>query len=433
MIQLKEEHLKREIGVWGQSANIINIIIGAGIFVLPAIVAEGLGAAGVLAYLVCGLLVGLIMFCFAEVGSKITLSGGAYTYIEAAFGKYAGFVATWLFLYACVTADAAVVNALADVLGTMIPVFKAQWFRVLFFFALFAGLAWLNVVGVKQGIGLVKFNTIAKLAPLLLLVLVGWTQITGSNLQWEGMPSVSSLGEISLILFFAFQGAESALTVGGEVRDPHRTIPKSILFGVGGILILYILIQVTAQGVLGDALANAKDAPLAEAAKVILGPFGFTCMIVGAAISMFGYLSGEILSIPRVVYRASLDNVIPIKVLSKVHPKFTTPFVAIIAWAALDFLLASVGGFKQLAIASSAAILLLYLGVAFSAMKLRKTNVDSIGFKTPGGFIIPVAASIGIFWVLTNLTRNELIGIIVFLGVVSLIYFAMVEIRKQKK
>ena len=429
---MQQEHLKREIGVWGLSANIINIIVGAGIFVLPAIVAEGLGAAGVLAYLFCGLLVALIMFCFAEVGSKITISGGVYAYTEVAFGKYAGFLTTWLFLYACITADAAVVNALADVLGSVIPAFKIQVVRILFFFVVFAGLAYVNVAGVKQGIGLVKFNTIAKLTPLLLLVLIGLTQISGSNLQWEGMSPLSSFGEVSLVLFFAFQGAESALTVGGEVRNPHRTIPKSIFLGVGGILLLYILIQTTAQGVLGASLATAKDAPLAEAAKVIFGPVGFTFMIVGAAISMFGYLSGEILSIPRVAYRASLDNVIPIKVLSRIHPKYATPFIAIIIYAAMDFLLASAGGFKQLAIASSAAILLIYLGVALSAIKLRKKSEENAGFKTPGGYLIPVAAILTIVWLLSNLTRKELVVVTAFIAGISVFFLIMRRIHLIK-
>ncbi|GAO30264.1 amino acid permease [Geofilum rubicundum] len=105
------EGLKRKIGAWGLSANLVNIVVGAGIFVLPAIVAEGLGPASILAYLLCGVLLFLIMLCFAEAGSKVTSSGGAYAYIEAAFGKYPGFITSVLFLLSCMTADAAVANA----------------------------------------------------------------------------------------------------------------------------------------------------------------------------------------------------------------------------------------------------------------------------------------------------------------------------------
>src|ERR1700712_3399487 len=108
-----DEGLKRQIGLWGLTSNIINTIIGAGIFVLPAIVSEGLGSAGLLAYLFCGFLMTMILLCFAEVGSKVTVTGGAYAYIEAAFGKYFGFITTNLFIFgASLMATAAVANAI---------------------------------------------------------------------------------------------------------------------------------------------------------------------------------------------------------------------------------------------------------------------------------------------------------------------------------
>ena len=107
--------LKREIGTWGLSASIINGIVGAGIFVLPAVVAEGLGAAGILAYLFCGFLVALVMLCFAEAGSKVATSGGAYAFIETAFGRYPGFLTSMLSVAGTIASDAAIANALADI------------------------------------------------------------------------------------------------------------------------------------------------------------------------------------------------------------------------------------------------------------------------------------------------------------------------------
>src|SRR5450432_3459225 len=119
------EALKREIGVFGLASNQINIIVGAGIFVLPAIVAARLGTAGIIAYLFCGVLLSLIMLCYAEIGSKIVVTGGSYAYIESTFGKYAGFLTANIFvLGACITADAAVANALADTIAFALPVFK---------------------------------------------------------------------------------------------------------------------------------------------------------------------------------------------------------------------------------------------------------------------------------------------------------------------
>jgi APA family basic amino acid/polyamine antiporter len=428
------EGLKRKVGVWGLSANIVNIMVGAGIFVLPAIVAEGLGPAAVLAYLFCGFLITIIMLCFAEIGSSITLSGGAYAYIELAFGKYAGFLTANLFVFgAAVMADAAVANALADTLAYLFPIFKSNLFRPVFFVLIFSGLAYINVRGVKEGITLVKVITAVKLTPLILLVIAGWPHVSAPNLVWDHTPSLRELGEISLILFFAFQGSETGLNIGGEIKKPQKTIPKGILISIFGVLLLYILIQTIAQGILGSALSGFKDAPLAEAAKYVFGPYGVTLMLVCAAFSMFGNLSGEVLNLPRVIFRASGDGVIRPALLSRVHKKYATPHLAIISYAALACIFSITGEFRQLAILSSAAMLLIYLGVACAVIKFRRKEKAASGsFKIPGGIAVPVAAILTIFWFLSNLSLYEQAGIVLFMLLLSIIYL-LLNARNEKR
>src|SRR6056297_1049914 len=192
---LSSDGLKRTIGVWGLSANIVNIMVGAGIFVLPAIVAAGLGSASIIAYLFCGFLIALIMLCFAEAGSEITDSGGPYTYIESAFGKYAGFITANLFLIAILAAGGAVANAIADILSAFFPVLDYSHARTWFFLAMFGFFAGINIRGVRLGIVLVMFTTIAKLVPLFLLILIGWKDVSVSNLFWESMPPTESVGQ----------------------------------------------------------------------------------------------------------------------------------------------------------------------------------------------------------------------------------------------
>jgi basic amino acid/polyamine antiporter, APA family len=319
---ITNEGLKRKINAWGLSANLVNIIVGAGIFVLPAIVAEGLGPASILAYLLCGVLLFLIMLCFAEAGSKVTSSGGAYAYIEAAFGKYPGFITSVLFLLSCITADAAVANALIGVIGTMHPLFQNPVYKLLFFVLIFGGLALVNIIGVKQGIGLVKILTVVKLLPLILLVSVGWKEVEWTHFIWTDTPDVHSLGQMALLLFFAFQGAESGLAVSGEVNHPHKNVPKGIFIGLSAVLVLYVLIQYVSLGVLGDSLMDYKEAPLAEVAHQVFGRWGLIIMTAVAAFSMFGNLSGEVLSMPRVLFGAAHDRVIPVKILARVHLRF---------------------------------------------------------------------------------------------------------------
>lgn len=425
----KEEGLKRTIGVWGLSANMINIIVGAGIFVLPATVAAGLGSASILAYLFCGILIALVMLCFAEAGSEVTDSGGPYTYIESAFGPYFGFLTAILFLVSTLSADAAVANAVADLLSGWFPRLGEQWMRVFFFFVVFSLLAWINVRGVRHGLGLVAVTTIAKLAPLLVLVFIGWTEVSIVNLKWESIPEITDIGQMSLILFFAFMGAESGLSVGGEVKNPQRSIPKAIFIAIAGVLLLYMLLQTVSQGVLGDSLASFEENPLAEVGNQLFGPIGLTLISIGAAVSMFGNLSGEVLSMPRVLFGAARDNVIPISFLTRIHPKFDTPYTSITVYASIGFLLASLGGFETLAIFSSASILLVYLGVALAVIKLRKkAPIEFEAFRIPGGYTIPILASIIIVWFLSNLTGQERNYMLLLITALSAIYFL---IRKQ--
>jgi len=419
----KEEGLKRTVGVLGLSANIMNIIIGAGIFALPAIVASKMGASSIIAYLFCGILIALITLCFAEAGSKVTITGGPYAYIQRAFGDYAGFIGGFFTVAGTLFADAAVSNVLIDILGSMYPFFQIQWVRLLFLFVIFFGLATVNVFGVKQGIGLVKFNTLAKLIPLLLLVVFGWKDVNFINLQIESAPSLKQLGETSLILFFAFQGCETGLIVGGEIINPKRTVPRAILISILSLVILYALIQTVCQGVLGSELPNFTATPLAETAKVIFGSVGFAILIIGAAISMFGFLSGSILNNPRLIYALGRDHVIPIKSLSKIHKSFTTPYISIIIYACLAFIIATSGSFEKLAIIASSSMLIIYFGVAISVVKLRysqKTQPDE--FKIPGGLVVPILAMGIIIYFLSHLGKTEVIATGIFVGILSLIY-----------
>jgi amino acid transporter len=421
------EGLKREIGTWGLAANSVNIIIGAGIFILPFIVAERLGSGSIWAYILCGVLMALIMLCFVDVGTKITITGGAYSYIEKAFGRFAGFLTANIFIFgAAVMANAAVANGLADTLSYFFPIFKQLWVRILFFTIMFGSLAFVNVRGLKKGMALVKFNTIVKLVPLVMIAILGWFFINPSDIAITTGNSWSDIGEISLILLFAFVGAETALNVSGEIKNPERTIPKGILISVLIVVVLYILIQVIVQAILGDTILLYRDAPLAETAKVMFGSAGALTVIIGAAFSMFGNISGMVLNMPRILFAAARDKVVPLKSLAAIHPVFKTPHIAVIIYSLLGFVFASMGEFKQLAMLSSASYLIIYLGVILSAIRFRFSRPSGHGFlRNAKGYVIPAVSSLSIIWVLSNLPLNELIGMVVFISILGVIYLVI--------
>ena len=428
-----DEKLKRGIGVFGLATAVVNMTIGAGIFVLPALAAENLGAAAILCFVICGFAMFLIALCFAEIGSKVTTSGGVYTYIEKAFGPFAGFLSNYMFVFGCcVLSDAAIANALSSTLTHFFPYLATDWIRIMFFIVLFSGLAFINIRGVQHGLRFVMFTAFAKLIPLILIIGFGLGQISYDNLKWAEIPTMQNIGAGTLILFFTFLGVEGTVSNGGEFKNPSKTVPMGIISGLTFIILIYIAIQTVSQGILGDELQNFKDAPVTEVATRLFGSVGITIVVLGIAVSMLGGLGGSMLSIPRLAFAGAKNGIYP-HLMSNVHPDFKTPYWAIIVYASFGCILAIVGGLKQLVILSSATALFIYLGVVFSTIKLRyqKNESSEKTFVTPGGLLVPILACIIILWILSNLSKEEFIGILVFISILSVAYYIMQKIKKK--
>ncbi len=427
-----DEGLIRTIGPKALGTNIFNMVVGAGIFVLPGYVAAQLGSAALVAYFICAAAVALIFLCYAEIGSRITRSGGSYAYIEDAFGKFPGFIASTLLWFGwAVFSDAAITIAMVETIAIAVPLLNDPVWRVVFIVALFSFMAYTNVVGVKSGIRFAMFNTAAKFVPLALLLIVGLTMINFDNLAITEMPSLENIGAGTLLLIFAFSGAETALNTSGEFKNPARTVPLGLLLGMGSIFIVYLGLQTVAQGVLGDGLAQNTEAPLAAAAEIVFGEWGATLLLAGAAISIFGTLSGDILATPRVIFAAARDGNLP-GVLGKVHPKYKTPHMAIMLYAFAIGAIALSGSFQTLAVLASGSILLVYAGVSAAALKVRLRDGDPKEgeFKMPGKFIIPVLSCALISWMLYQMTGEEWLGLIIFLAVSTVLYVVQNIVRK---
>jgi APA family basic amino acid/polyamine antiporter len=432
-IEKTDEGLKRVIGVSGLALTIVGFTIGAGIFALPAIVGIELGAFAIFGYIFCGIMLAAIMLCYAEIGSRVTSAGGSYAYVETAFGDFAGFVIGWIYFFGwSILSDAALMNIIADSMSAIFPVFLNPWFRGLFFFVLLGFMVVTNIWGAKQGVAVVKLISIIKLLPLFGIIIFGLGKIEPSNLRWEQLPSINSFGNSVLVLFFAFAGFESALGASGEIKNPKRTVPLGILLGGLLVIIVYLLLQTVTQGILGSQMAVFKDAPLAKVAEIIAGSIGGTLLLLTAAISCFGSVSADVLNTPRVLFASANDGLFP-KFLGKVHPKFATPYWAIICFGGLIFVLSIAGGFKQLAILASAAILLIYLAVILATIKLRKKKQVTVEktFRVPGGLIIPFIGIASIIWLLTSLSKWEILSTVIFIAVVSVIYFVMKYLKNK--
>jgi amino acid transporter len=293
-----------------------------------------------------------------------------------------------------------------------------------------AALVAINLRGVRTGARVLEAITLFKLLPLLLFVVIGVFFVKPSNLAWTNVPDISTVLGSAGIIIFAFSGIEGATVPSGEVKNISRTVPLAILLAIGGITLLYLAIQFVALGIMGVGLANTGRTPLAEAAGVILGPTARTVMIAAAIVSMFGYLSANMLSEPRGLFAMSRDGFLP-SALKAVHPRFRTPNVAIVVYGSFVLLFALLGSFEWLTRFSNLAALSLYFLCAASTLRLRRLNVRGDGdpFVIPGGPLVPVLACIAVVWLGFETVLNEaegglsqLYALIVVIGIILALY-----------
>jgi amino acid transporter len=384
-----------------------------------------MGAAAPLSFLVCAALMGLIVTTIAVAGSRVSVTGGIYAYVEAAFGSYVGFLAGVLQWLTGLLAVSGVAVALLDQAATLAPVLGQRPIRVAVLVAIFGTLAAVNARGVRSGARVIEAMTAIKLVPLLVFVVAGIFFVDPAAWAWPGWPGGEAMGRSVLLLIFAYAGVEVAIAPSGEVRHPSGTVPRAVFLALGITTALYIAIQLVAQGVLGAELASSTAAPLAEGASRFLGSAGLTLMLLGAICSMFGYLSGDMLSSPRSLYALARDGFLP-RALAGIHPQHRTPYVAVWVHALLAVIFASTNSFQALAVISNVGMLLLYLMSCGAALELTRRDVrtDGAPFTVPLPWLWPSAGAVVIFWILTTATSSELTVTAIVLVVATALYYA---------
>ncbi len=406
----------KEIGTLSLALNMVNIVIGAGIFIIPPVVASMLGSSAIFAYLACGVLVLGIVTTFAIIGSKLTKEQNLNQIVGKVFGPYIAYIVNVLLWFGTgVIMNAALVNALADMLHI-----QDTSLRFGFIVSLVSVIALVNIRGVKYGNGLVVFNTLIKLLPMILLIIVGLFFMNFQNIIIDKIPSFDEIGKASLLLFFAFGGAESILNLGGEVKNPESTMTKGLLLGFALIMILYCGIQSVCQGVLGADLINHTASPLADTAEIMGGNLAKKILLFAAAFSIYASLSGALLAYPRGILSSADAREIP-SYFGKIHPKFKTPYVAILIYAILVILFSTTGSFASLAVISSGSLLIIYLVILVSFMTDKDFNLQtSKTYFTKG---LALISTIGVLILLSKLKYEEAFTLFKFIAVASVLYF----------
>jgi basic amino acid/polyamine antiporter, APA family len=420
---VSDDGLVRSLGLPAMTANAVNCIVASGVFVLPAVVAATIGSAWLIAYLICALAIALVFLSLAEAGSRVSETGGTYRYVDIAFGPYAGMLLGAVLLFSGVASSAAVADVFVGTLGEVMPALHDEPARAGVLVAMYIVLILINIRGVRAGAAVVEVVTLAKLAPLVILVVGGLIALRSQHVVVWGHASIRDIGRAALVLFFAFTGIEVALTPSGEVRSPARTMPRAVLLALLVVTALYIGAHYVAEGALGAGLATDQTAPLAATAAHLFGPKGRVLMLAAALLSTFAYVSGDILASPRILFAFGCDGYLP-RGIGTVHARYRTPAVAIVAYGIIACTLAVTGTFKWLVVLASIAALLIYLASCLALLVLRHRNVRTDGqpFIVPGGPIIPLLACVVVVWLLAQASRAEWAAILAVLVAASVVY-----------
>jgi amino acid transporter len=337
--------------------------------------------------------------------------------VGTAFGPFAGFIAGVLLWMLGTFAGAAVATVFASSVGLLVSDLSGRTTEIAILIGAFAFWCVINLRGVSLGSQLNSVATVAKLAPLLLIGIGGLLFIDAGHLAWTEPPSIAAVARTSLLLIFAFAGLEVALVPSGEVQNTERTVPRAIALAMAGITALYIALQISAQGILGAQLAQASVSPLADAAGTAFGGWGRTVLLTGASISMFGYLGGMTLSVPRMLYAFARDGFLP-RAFAAVDATHHVPRLAIVSQSALVVVLAISGTFERLAVLANVSALALYFGCALAAWRLHRRS------------IVPVLTCLVILWLLTGLTLQEWAGFGISVAAAAAVYAVTAQSRR---
>jgi amino acid transporter len=420
---MEKPKLIRAIGRWDLTAIAINTVIGAGIFGLPAKVTALIGSYSLIAFLICALIVGFMVLCFAEVSSRFRDTGGMYLYTREAFGPVIGFEVGWLYWIVRVTTFAANANLLLSYLGFFYPSANQGTVRIVLISLILLVLTVVNIAGVRESVILTNFFTVGKIVPLLVFGSVGLFFIQPANFTFGELPAYGTASSAVLLLIYAFVGFEAAVIPAGETREPQKNVPRALLTALAVVAVLYIVIQVVSIGTL-PGLASSER-PLADAAGQFLGSWGAAFITIGALISIFGNLNGGFLTASRMPFAMAEQKELP-QILGVTHKRFKTPAVSVLVTAGITLIFAVQSSFISALTISTITRLLVYAATCASLPVFRaRKDAPPAAFRAPGGIAAAILSLVLTAWLLTNVDfRKEGVMVLILAAAGLVLYFA---------
>jgi APA family basic amino acid/polyamine antiporter len=443
--------LARDLGLSHAGAVVVGTIIGSGIFLVPTEMMQAVGSARLvyLAWVVGGLLSFFGALTYAELGAMKPQAGGEYVYVRDAYGPLAAFLYSWTwFLIAKPASIATITTGLVRILETF-PAFT--FFSHAFFshsgisrpFTITYGqlvaigatllISWLNYIGVRRAGEFQFLFTLLKVAIILGIVAVGFSYSGGTwaNFATEftgAKGGVAGFFAALVAALWAYDGWNDLNMVAGEIRNPQRNIPLSLIWGVATVGALYILVNAAVQYVLPAAAVAASERPASDAVALVLGHAGASLVSAGMAVSMLVTLNGTIMSGARVPFAMARDGYF-FQAMAEVHPRFRTPSVAIVAQCGLAIILLLLGGsFRQFFSLAIFAEWMFYMiaGSTVFVFRRREPHAER-PYRVWGYPVVPalfvLASSALLYFTFTDNLKSSAGGCVVILAGVPVFYF----------
>lgn len=357
--------LKRDLGLVDAIGVGLGAIIGAGLFVVTGIAARVAGPAFLVALVLAGLAAACNALSSAQLAAAFPRSGGTYEYGTRVLGPRLGFAAGWLFLASKLAAAGTVALGFGAYLEAMVPGIPPRAAGVAAAIALTAA----NYFGIRKAGRLNTAVVVVSVAVLLAFVAAGLSAFEPANLRPFAPSGLGGILEASGLLFFAYTGYARVATLGEEVRDPARTIPRAIIAALAISSVLYLAVSVVAVGAIGSAAMGASASPLREAARAFRTPGVAGVVAVGAVTAMLGVLLSQVFAISRMMFAMSRGGDLP-RGLDHVHGRHAVPDVAVLATGAVIVVVTLVGTLRWAAAAATFTILVYYAITNVAALRM---------------------------------------------------------------
>jgi amino acid transporter len=356
------------------------------------------------------------MGVYAELGSRYPEAGGSYLWARDAFGRFAGIEMGWFVWLTRLASAAAAANLFVVNLGEFWPGATQPAVRAMILASLIGGLAFVNYRGVKAGARVSNIFTVAKLLPLLALVLGGLLlsqKIAPAPLAAE--PGAANWLNAFVVLLFAYGGFETALIPLAEAKEPRRDVPFALLVALVVIAGLYAGLHYVAMSTVPDLAGSER--PLSDAARVLVGDGAARFVAFGAMVSTFGFLCAQLVAVPRLTYAFAGQGDFP-AVFGRVHPEFRTPHASILLWGLLVFALALYGSFIWNAVLSVASRIVTYTMVCAAFVVLRRRPAPAGSYRLPAGHVFAAVAFAFCVLLVSRMSRDH-VAIVAVVGLTA--------------